>query len=101
MTKTYELDEIILNNRHFVATADVEFDNNGTPREVDVTSVTEWTNDGNTENVLAVTTELEADLAPLFLTEAEDDEYSPTAEEIREDAREASQLNRLDMERGK
>ena len=100
MTKTYELDEIILNNRHFVATADVEFDN-GTPWDVTLTDATEWTNEGNTENVLALTAELEKELAPLFLATAEADEYAPTAEDEREAAREASQLNRLDMERGK
>ena len=101
MTATYELDELILNNRHLNANAEVEFDTDGTPRWVDIITVIEWTNEGNTMTVLPVTDELEAKLTPLFIAHAEADEYAPTADDIREDAREASQLNALDMERGK
>ena len=100
MTATYHLDELILNNRHLSVIADVEFDGD-TPRSVEVTEAIEWTNEGNTENVLAITAELEAELAPLFIAHAEADEYAPTAEEAREEAREASQLNALDAARGK
>ncbi len=100
MTKTYELDELTVNGRELVATAEVDFDN-GTPWDVTLTAVTEWTNDGNTENVLTLTAELEKELAPFFIAEAEADEYAPTAEDEREEAREASQLASLDMARGK
>jgi hypothetical protein len=101
MTTTYELDELTLNGRELNAKADVEFDTDGTPRWVDVTSVVEWTDEGNTATVLKVTAELEKELTPLFLAEAEGDEYAPTANDIREEAREASQLASLDMARGK
>jgi hypothetical protein len=100
MTKTYELNELILNNRHLSVIAEVEFDD-GTPRWVDVTEAIEWTNEGNTENVLAITEELEAEVKPFFIAHAEADEYAPTAEDAREEAREASQLNALDNKRGK
>lgn len=100
MTKTYELDELISNNRHLSVIAEVEFDD-GTPRWVDVTEAIEWTNEGDTENVLVITDELEAEVKPFFIAHAEADEYAPTAEDAREEAREASQLNALDIERGK
>lgn len=101
MQATYELDEIILNDRHLNANASVEFDTDGTPDSVDIITVIEWTDEGNTMTVLTVTDELQAELAPLFIAEAEADEYAPTADDIREDAREASQLHALDIARGK
>jgi acetyl esterase/lipase len=107
MTKTYELDEIILsrsdelNARHLAATADVIFDSDGTPRSVELTAASEWTDDGNTETVLDLTDELEAELAPLFIIAAEGDDYAPTARDFSDEAREASQLHALDTERGK
>lgn len=87
MTKTYELDEVIINNRHFSIVADYDF---GTPDRfaVDIKKVEEWGEDGEPVAAFSVTPEIEREMINLVRAEVEGDEYAPTVDEIKTDAME-------------
>lgn len=87
MIKTYELDEVIINNRNFRIVADYDF---GTPDRfaVEIKEVEEWDENGETVAAFSVTPEIEREMINLVRAEVESDEYAPTDDEIKTDAME-------------
>ena len=87
MIKTYELDEVIINNRNFRIVADYDF---GTPDRfaVEIKEIEEWDENGETIAAFSVTPEIEREMINLVRAEVESDEYAPTDDEIKTDAME-------------